>query len=157
MHKDLPAVYRGEYTQQNSRLHSLQVTLFTYKQVPDQGVRLGAGVHCATREGWYFQERPAMNTTHLKEVLGTRWYEGQTTLLAKDETLLLPIDLGNWEVSANGRIRPFDKWVAQRSLASDRPHELPALSAPVNLGETLPFHETSVQTQSFIRTMNILQ
>lgn len=47
MQRNLSAVYSGEYTQWNTRLHSLQLLLFMYKQMQDQGVRLGdAGALC---------------------------------------------------------------------------------------------------------------
>lgn len=81
--KNLSAVYGGEYPQWNRRLHSLQVMLFMYKQMQDQGVRLrNRGALRYTYEGWYLQERLMMNTTHLKGDLGTHWYE--TKLLASD-------------------------------------------------------------------------
>lgn len=41
MQKNLSAVYSGEYTQWNTQFHSLQVMLFMYKQMQDQGIRLG--------------------------------------------------------------------------------------------------------------------
>jgi len=34
----------------------------------------------------------------LKDALGFHWYEGETMLLAKDETVALSVDLRNWEV-----------------------------------------------------------
>lgn len=40
MQKNLSTVYSGEYTQWNTQFHSLQVMLFTYKQMQDRSVLL---------------------------------------------------------------------------------------------------------------------
>lgn len=58
MHKNLSAVYSGEYTQLNTRLHSLQVMLFVYKQMQDQGVRLGDGGALCYSRGLVFSRMP---------------------------------------------------------------------------------------------------
>lgn len=65
--------------------------------------------------------------------------------------------LGQLASFSKCRFRPLNKGISWRWLVTDRPHELPAPSVGTHVSKTMPFHETSLWTQLFIRTLDTLE
>ena len=147
MQKNLSAVYSGEYTQWNTRLHSLQVMLFMYKQMQDQGVRLGDGGALCYSWGLVFSRMPNDEYDSFERSFGDSLVWRRNYASGKRLNTLTFYWLGELGSFSKWQDQAIKQMVSQHLLASDRPHELPAPSTCMNVGETTPFHETSVQTQ----------
>lgn len=65
--------------------------------------------------------------------------------------------LGELASFSKYRFGPLNKGISWHWLVTDRPCELPAWSVCTDVSKTMPFHEASLRTQLFIRTLNTLE
>lgn len=147
MQRNLSAVYSAEYTQRNTQLHSLQLLLFMYKQMQDQGVRLGdAGALCYSW-GLVFSRMPNDEYDSSERSFGDSLVWRRNYASGKRLNTLTFYWLGELASFSKSQDQAIKQMGFTALAATHRTHELPALSICMNVGKTMPFHEISVQTQ----------